>query len=86
MIMALALTALFTIAATLTLLSLTDSWIRGRGAWRVLHREKALLEAGFVPQVTASEVRLRQPRRRTLAAASRPYSTRVPLPVVQSAS
>ena len=86
MMIALLLTSLFAIAAIATGLSLLDSWLRGRGAYRLLKRERALLKAGFVPQVHAHEVRLRTPQRRTLAAATRPYARRLPLPVTQTAA
>ncbi len=79
MMIATTLAALFTIVTIATALSLVDSWIRGRSAYAGLKREKMLLEAGFVPQVQAREVRLRRPARRTLAAATRPYARRVPL-------
>ena len=42
--------------------------------------EQALLKAGFIPQVHAHEVRLRQPARRTLSSATRPFARRLPLP------
>ena len=87
MMLAAILTALFAITAVATGLSLIDSWIRGRSAYGVLRREQALLDAGFVPQVEASEVRLRaqtsQTRnasRRTLASVSRTRTRRLPLP------
>lgn len=86
MMIALLLTSLFAIAAIATGLSLLDSWLRGRGAYRMLKRERALLKAGFVPQVHAHEVRLRPTQRRTLAAATRPYARRLPLPVTQTAA
>ena len=83
---AMLITALIAITAVATALSLIDSWLRGRGAYRVLRREQALLKAGFVPQVHAHEVRLRKPARRTLASATRPYARRVPLSVIQTAA
>jgi len=83
---AMLITALIAITAVATALSLIDSWLRGRGAYRVLRREQALLKAGFVPQVHAHEVRLRKPARRTLAAATRPYARRVPLASIQTAA
>ena len=83
---ALTLTLLFAIAAIATGLSLIDSWLRGRGLYCVLKREQALLDAGFVPQVSAQEVRLRRPARRTVAAATRPYARRLPLPDVETAT
>jgi hypothetical protein len=85
----LTLTCLFAVAAIATGLSLLDSWLRGSSAYRVLKREQALLDAGFVPQVGAYEVRLRKearkPARRTLAAATRPNARRLPLPATQIA-
>ncbi len=83
--LALTLTCLFAIVTIATGLSLIDSWLRGRDAYLVLKREKALLNAGFIPQVHAHEVRLRTPARRTVAAASRPYARRLPLPTTQLA-
>lgn len=79
------ITCLFAVAVIATGLSLIDSWLRARGAYAVLKRERALFKAGFLPQVHATEVRLRKPARRTLAAAARPYSRRTPLPVTQLA-
>ncbi len=58
-----ALICLFALATTATLLSLADSWLRAQGAYRSLMRERVLLEAGFVPQVDACALALRQPRR-----------------------
>ncbi len=85
MLIAATVTALIAILAIATGLSLLDSWLRGRAEFRNLMREKRLLDAGFVLQVEAQEVRLRAPARRTLAAATRPYARRVPLPVIQQA-
>ena len=86
MMTALLLASLFSIVAIATGLSLVDSWLRGRGAYRVLKRERALMKAGFVPQVHAHELRLRAPQRRALAAATRPYARRLPLPATRSAA
>ena len=85
MMIALTLAGFFTIVTIATGLSLLDSWLRGRADFRSLMRQRRLLDAGFVPQVQAHEVRLRAPARRTLAAASRPYARRVPLPVTLQA-
>lgn len=85
MMIALTLGGFFTIVTIATGLSLLDSWLRGRAGFRALIREKGLLDAGFVPQVQAQEVRLRTPPRRSLVAASRPYARRVPLPVIRQA-
>lgn len=82
---ALIATCLFIVASVATGLSLLDSWLRGKAAYRAVKREQALLRAGFVPQVHAHEVRLRRPARRTLAAATRPYARRLPLPVTRIA-
>ena len=73
-LIALTLTCLIAITAVATALSLLDSWLRGSNAYTVLKREQALLDAGFMPQVSASEARLRRPARRTLAAAKRSQS------------
>lgn len=85
MLIAATLTALISIIAIATGLSLLDSWLRGRADLRSLLREKRLLDAGFVVQVEAKEVRLRAPARRTLAAATRPYARRLPLAAIQQA-
>lgn len=82
---AIALACLFTVAVIATMLSLIDSWLKAKGAYAVLKREHALLKAGFVPQVHAHEVRLRKPARRTIAAATRPYAKRLPLPATRLA-
>ena len=80
------ITALTLIVAVATGLSLVDSWMRGRQVYAVLKREKALLDAGFLPQVHAHETRLRKPARRTLASATRPYARRTPLPTFHGAT
>ena len=79
-------TVLVAVVAIATGLSLIDSWIRGRSEFAALKREQKLLDVGFVPQVHSAEVRLRRPARRTLAAATRPYARRTPLPVTQVAA
>ena len=84
--LALILGCLFVLVAIATVLSLADSWLRGLGAYRVLRRERALLKAGFVPQVHAHDVRLRASERRTIAASARPYARRLPRPVSQPAA
>ncbi|MHA7818833.1 MAG: hypothetical protein ACX930_04195 [Erythrobacter sp.] len=82
---AMTLIALFTVVAIATGLSLVDSWLRGRAEFRSFLREKRLLDAGFVPQVEASDVRMRLQPRRTLAAAARPYARRIPLTTLRQA-
>ncbi|MEP3420157.1 MAG: hypothetical protein ABJN35_00330 [Erythrobacter sp.] len=79
-LIALTLTCLFVITGIATALSLLDSWLRGSNAYTVLKREQALLNAGFLPQVGANEVRLRKPAHRTLAAAKRGQNRRMHLP------
>ncbi len=83
MIIEMTLSALFTIVTVATALSLIDSWIRGRAAYVGLRREKALLDAGFVPQVEPGEVRLRRQRRTTVAGAMRGNARRAPMLAMQ---
>lgn len=78
MLITMTISALFTIVAVATVLSLIDSWLRGRSAYAGLRREKALLDAGFVEQVEPRETRLRRPRRQTLAGATRSRARRTP--------
>lgn len=95
MIIALTVAALFTVVAIATMLSLVDSWIRGSSAYGVLRREQTLLEAGFVPQIEASETRMRptasetafnraqtsrSTARRSVAGATRGRERAIPLP------
>ena len=93
MMLAFALAALFGVTAIATVLSLTDSWIRGRSAFGVLRREQALLAAGFVPQIEPSETRLRREARiargsrpRSLAEVRRGGARRLPLPQVEESA
>ena len=71
---AMTITCLFVIAALATSLTLLDTWLQARAAFWSTFREQQLLDAGFVPQLEASEVRLRQPIHRT---ARRPSATRM---------
>jgi hypothetical protein len=57
---ALAIAALVITATIATALTLVDSWLRARHALAGLRRERALLAAGFVPQIEQRELRLRQ--------------------------
>ena len=59
----LALAVTFTLAFTalVALLSLTDTWMKAREAFWAVFEERRLLDAGFVPQVEASELRMRRP-------------------------
>ena len=71
------LAALFAVVATASALALADSWLRGQYAFRNITRERALLNAGFVPMVEASEVRLRSNTRYAIAA-TRPLPQQLP--------
>ena len=77
--LALTLIGLFGVVAIATGLSLVDTFLRARGAFRTLQREHRLLKAGFVPQVHAHELRLRSPARRTLPSVGRPHVRRLPV-------
>lgn len=61
MTIAMIVTCLFVITALATGLTLLDTWVQARAAFWRTFREQQLLDAGFVPQVEASELRLRQP-------------------------
>lgn len=74
---ALTLTALFVTVAIATLITLADCWLRGRAAFAILSRERALAQAGFVPMAESSEIRLRG-RKRSAPAATRPFAQRLP--------
>lgn len=65
MMIAMTITCLFVIAALAASLTLLDTWLQARSAFWSVYREQQLLEAGFIPQVEASETRLRQPIHRT---------------------
>lgn len=74
---ALSLATLFAIVAISTAIALTDCWLRGRLAYTRLNRERALADAGFVPMVETSDIRLRG-RVRVAPAATRPFARRLP--------
>lgn len=63
---AMTIACLFVIAALAASLTLLDTWLQARSAFWSVFRERQLLDAGFVPQVEANEVRLRQPLHRTV--------------------
>ncbi|KEO91097.1 hypothetical protein EH31_00080 [Erythrobacter longus] len=65
MMIAMTITCLFVIAALATGLTLLDNWLQARAAFWSVFREQQLLDAGFVPQLEASEIRLRQPLHRS---------------------
>jgi hypothetical protein len=58
--LALALTLLLTVTGIVAVLTIIDSAIKGRNAYERLLREAALMEAGFVMQVEAQELRVRR--------------------------
>ena len=74
---ALTLATLFVIVALASAITLADSWLRGLFAYRTLRRERALMQAGFVPMVEATEVRLRS-NTRYAPAATRPVAQQLP--------
>ncbi len=65
MIVAMAITSLFVIAALTAMFSLTDTWMKARAAFWAVFEERELLDASFVPQVEASELRVRRPLHKT---------------------
>jgi len=72
MMIAMTITCLFVIVALVAGLTLLDTWMQARTAFWNVFREQELLDAGFIPQVEASELRLRQPRHRTAKRTSAP--------------
>lgn len=68
---ALTLALLFAVVALATFATLADCWLRGRLAWRMLARERALVAAGFLRMVEVEERRLLGPVRRA-STATRP--------------
>ncbi len=75
---ALLLAGLFIVAALSTSVSLADSALRSRNAFKALKRERALVKAGFVPQVEAQQVRLRHSTSGYRGSATRPFARRLP--------
>ncbi|MEM6826738.1 MAG: hypothetical protein AAF553_02225 [Pseudomonadota bacterium] len=72
-----AISALFTLVAIATALTLVDCWIRGRFVFEALQRESALLDAGFLPMTATADHRVRKRvRYDTLATPSRVPSPR----------
>ncbi|MET4131089.1 hypothetical protein ABIE62_000197 [Porphyrobacter sp. MBR-155] len=58
--LALAITLLFTFAAILAVLTITDSAIKAREAYVQLMQQAALMQTGFAVQVNAPELRVRR--------------------------
>lgn len=61
-----------TLAALIAVLSLTDTWMKARAAFWAVFEERELLDAGFVPQVEADELRMRRPLHKTARRAPQP--------------
>lgn len=74
------LTALFVAVVLAVSASLTDSALRWSHAFKSLQREHALAKAGFVPVVSASELRLRPSGSAYRGAPSRNFARRLPRP------
>lgn len=73
---------LILVVALSTALALLDFSLRARSAYASLRRQSELVKAGFVPQVEASVVRLRQTAPRS-AGAKRPFANRQPRPALE---
>lgn len=73
------LATLFTVMAIATALALVDFWLRARDAYVYLGRQRALIKAGFVPQVEAQVVRLRPTATRFVGGTTRPFAKRLPV-------
>ncbi len=72
------LASLFTAATLSAFVSLTDSGLRLRNAFIGLQRERSLADAGFVPHLEATEVRLRPAAPSYRGSATRPFARRLP--------
>lgn len=75
---ALCLAGLFIIAAIATSISLADSALRSGNAYKAIRRERALVKAGFVPQVEAQQIRLRHATSGYPGSATRSFARRLP--------
>lgn len=75
---AITVATLFTVIALATGLTLVDCWLRARGAYASLKRHRALVKAGFIPQVEAQYIRLRPAASRFAPEATRPFAQRLP--------
>ena len=74
----LSILALMVLVGAASLIAFIDCWIRGRYIFTSLKRERALLDAGFVPMINSTEPRLRQPMRfEALATQSRVPTARL---------
>ncbi len=72
------LASLFVAATLSVFVSLTDSGLRLRNAFIGLKRERSLADAGFVPHVEATEVRLRPAASGYRGSATRSFARRLP--------
>lgn len=59
--LALAISALITLVALATAVTLADCWISGKFVFEGLREERALLDAGFVPMQASGDHRVRKP-------------------------
>ena len=57
----LAISALITLIGLATVETLADCWISGKSVFEGLRKERALLDAGFVPMQGSGEHRVRKP-------------------------
>jgi hypothetical protein len=81
--LALAISALFTLTGILAVLMIADSLLKARAAYDQLMREAALMRSEFAVQLAAPEQRLRSAARRSMPV-RRPVQLRlqrVPAPV-----
>lgn len=70
--LAISITVALSLAAFVAVLSLTDTWMKARAAFWAVFEERELLDAGFVPQIEASELRVRRPLHKTARRAPQP--------------
>ncbi|UAB76824.1 hypothetical protein INR77_08100 [Erythrobacter sp. SCSIO 43205] len=63
--LAILITLAIMFAGLVAVLSLTDTWLKARAAFWAVFEERELLDAGFVPQVEAEELRIRRPLHKT---------------------
>ena len=76
MMLAISITLALSLAALVAVLSLTDTWMKARAAFWAVFEERELLDAGFVPQIEASELRVRRPLHKTARRAPQPRRQR----------
>jgi hypothetical protein len=67
-ILTVALALLLTLGGVVAVLAIADSALKARHAYRQLMREAALMNAGFVPQIEARDLRVRRVSAQTMPA------------------